>query len=145
MNASVRLRPAQRKLHIVPGLVLGAYALLLSPASLAAVYQCADASGGVIFTDQACPDKAAGAIVEVASANIDYGYDRRAASKVRSRATEQANQFRRGWQTHNAQMSKLADKPERRRLSQYRSSKEPIPKPRSKRKQKNPYKVTRGY
>lgn len=144
MNGSAtNRRPAQRLFYNLTGSILGACCVLLSPASLAAVYKCEDASGVVSFTDRACPDKLAGTMVEVPRANIDHGYDRNAQGKVRARAKKDAHNFRSRWQAHNIEMKQQADKPEERRLRQYKNMRDPVVKPRSERKQKSPYSVTR--
>lgn len=145
VNTITTQRSAIRSLRHLAGLLLGALALLASPSSLSAVYQCADASGVVSFTDKACPDQVAGAVVDVPQVNVDYGYPERAVSKVRARAHEQARTFRRQWQLHNTAVERADDKRELRRHRQYRQLQDPVAVPRSARKSKSPYSVKRGY
>ncbi len=144
MNESNRWRSANRSREAFVGFALAAGLALASPLSLGAVYKCEDASGAVVFTDQACPDKLTGTTVELPETNVDHGYDRSAPRKVRARENASNNKFRSRWQAHNSQMSRQADKPDKRRAKQYRQLQDRVLIPRSDLKDKNHYQVHRG-
>ena len=145
MNTTQRHRPASRTPSAIASLVFGACIALSTPLATAAVYKCQDASGGVMFTDKACPDQVAGAVIDIPTTNVDSGYDRQAQQKVSTRAKQQSRAFRNKWQAHNAKVEREEDKPEIRRNNQYNQLRDGVPKPTSARKAKNRYGVKNGY
>lgn len=138
-------RTATRSSSVIASLVLGACVALSASHTVAAVYKCEDAAGGVMFTDQACPDQVTGAVIDVPTTNVDSGYDRQAQLKVSTRAKQQSRAFRNKWQAHNARVEDQQAKPEIRRTYQYNSLRDRVPKPTSARKSKNRYGVKSGY
>ena len=90
--------------------------LAIAPSSFAEIFKCIDkTTGKMAFTDQACPDDTSGAYQAVGSTNMDSGFDEADAARRQNARKKEADEFRRGWTSHNKEVAAEAKREIRQR------------------------------